>query len=177
VPLRRLLVAAARLGELLEVVTRAERPPGAGEDDHMHVGVVVGSLDGAADLTRHAGVNGVETVGTIKGDPGLASVDLVAEGLVPVGCSAVGDRVMVARSRRERVRLGQEGMTITLDSTRPHLPFCLTCGKVDAWHRCTRPTRCSDARRSRLPPSTASSPTPSRAPSSPRAASWNGCAC
>ena len=71
-------MGALPLGELLEVVAGAERPSLAGDHDDVDVGIVVGLLDGLPDLSRHRRVDGVEPLGPVEGDAGLAPVGLVA---------------------------------------------------------------------------------------------------
>src|SRR5207249_3266259 len=79
VPHGSLLSRGTPLGELLEVVAGAEGSTLAREHDDVDLGVVVGPLDGRPDLAGHGDVDGVEPLGPIERDAGLAPVDLVAD--------------------------------------------------------------------------------------------------
>src|SRR5690606_25570004 len=63
---------------------RAEPPPDAGEDDHLHLGVVVAGAHALADLRQRAGAlgaadRGVEAVRAVELDPEDAVVLLLVE--------------------------------------------------------------------------------------------------
>ncbi|MEZ5617665.1 MAG: hypothetical protein R3E40_05240 [Rhodocyclaceae bacterium] len=74
-------VLAFGLGEILQVVTRTETAPSAGEDDDVDGVVGVGLFHRGADLAGHLLADGVEPLGPVEGDAGDAPGGFVAQGL------------------------------------------------------------------------------------------------
>src|SRR4051812_2550464 len=68
--------------DLRDVDTGLERAPVAGVHDHPHIGISVELEPGVGELVAHAGVHGIELVGTIVDEP-------------PDGPAALDDQVLV----------------------------------------------------------------------------------
>ena len=68
------------IAALLQVGTRTEGPAGTGDDDHSHIVIRIGSIEGRDQFTAHRAVEGVHAVRAVEGQGEDAILYLVIEG-------------------------------------------------------------------------------------------------
>lgn len=77
---RALPVVGGAIDHLADVGTRAERLPGAGDDDGAHLGVAAGRFERFGERVEQRQVDGVELVGAVECQAQRAGAPLEQQG-------------------------------------------------------------------------------------------------